>query len=62
MRLVTSAFTSAPDVVRVTVNTTDYWAYAIQAQLVARFVTMLADGNPRFSPSRFREACEGCDA
>lgn len=26
--------------------------------LVTRFVTMFADDNPRFSPSRFREACE----
>ena len=29
-----------------------------RAALVARFVTMFADDNPRFSPSRFREACE----
>ena len=28
-----------------------------RADLVARFVTMFADDNPRFSP-RFREACE----
>jgi hypothetical protein len=27
-----------------------------RALLVARFVTMFADDNPRFSPSRFREA------
>lgn len=27
-----------------------------RAQLVARFVTTLADDNPRFSPSRFRAA------
>lgn len=27
-----------------------------RAQLVARFVTTLADDNARFSPSRFREA------
>jgi hypothetical protein len=33
-----------------------------RAQLVARFVTTLADDNPRFSPSRFREACEPVDA
>ena len=26
-------------------------------RLVARFVTFFADDNPRFSPSRFREAC-----
>jgi hypothetical protein len=29
-----------------------------RAQLVARFVTMFADDNARFSPSRFRAACE----
>ncbi len=29
-----------------------------RSQLVARFVTMFADDNARFSPSRFREACE----
>ena len=29
-----------------------------RAALVSRFVTMFADDNPRFSPSRFREACE----
>jgi hypothetical protein len=29
-----------------------------RAALVARFVTMFADENPRFSPSRFRDACE----
>jgi hypothetical protein len=29
-----------------------------RAEMVARFVTMFADGNPRFSPSRFRAACE----
>jgi hypothetical protein len=28
-----------------------------RAALVARFVSMFADDNPRFSPSRFREAC-----
>ena len=28
-----------------------------RAALVARFVTMFADDNARFSPSRFREAC-----
>lgn len=26
--------------------------------LVARFVTLFADDNPRFSPTRFRAACE----
>jgi hypothetical protein len=31
----------------------------VRAQLVSRFVTMLADDNPRFSPSRFRTACAG---
>ncbi len=30
----------------------------LRAQLVGRFVTFFADDNPRFSPSRFREACE----
>jgi hypothetical protein len=29
-----------------------------RAALVARFVTMFADDNARFSPSRFRAACE----
>jgi len=29
-----------------------------RSQLVARFVTMFADDNARFSPSRFREASE----
>jgi len=29
-----------------------------RARLVADLVTMCADANPRFSPSRFREACE----
>ena len=33
-----------------------------RAALVARFVTTLADDNPSFSPSRFREACETVDA
>lgn len=33
-----------------------------RAQLVSRFCTMLADDNPRFNPSRFREACEPVDA
>jgi hypothetical protein len=28
-----------------------------RAELVSRLVTMLADDNPRFSPSRFRAAC-----
>jgi hypothetical protein len=28
----------------------------VRAQLVARFCTVLADDNPRFSPSRFRDA------
>jgi hypothetical protein len=28
-----------------------------RAALVSRFVTMFADDNPRFSASRFREAC-----
>jgi len=30
----------------------------VRQQLVSRFVTMFADDNARFSPSRFREACE----
>ena len=30
----------------------------VHSALVARFVTMFADENPRFSPPRFREACE----
>lgn len=29
-----------------------------RAHLVARLVTVFADDNPRFSPSRFRTACE----
>jgi hypothetical protein len=29
-----------------------------RAELVSRFVTFFADDNPRFSPSRFRDACE----
>jgi len=29
-----------------------------RAEMVSRFVTMFADDNPRFSPSKFREACE----
>ena len=29
-----------------------------RSQLVARLVTMFADDNARFSPSRFRAACE----
>ena len=33
-----------------------------RTQLVARFVSVLADDNPRFSPTRFREACEPVDA
>jgi hypothetical protein len=33
-----------------------------RAQLVARFVVVLSDDNPRFSPSRFREACQPSDA
>jgi hypothetical protein len=28
----------------------------VRSALVARFVTMFADDNPRFSPSRFRSA------
>lgn len=30
----------------------------LRSALVARFSTMFSDDNPRFSPSRFREACE----
>jgi hypothetical protein len=30
----------------------------LRAELVARFVTFLADDNPRFSPTTFRAACE----
>ncbi len=30
----------------------------LRAQLVARFVVMFSDDNPRFSPSRFRSVCE----
>ena len=30
----------------------------VRAQLVSRFITMFADDNARFSPPRFREACE----
>lgn len=33
----------------------------VRSQLVARFVTMFADDNARFSPSKFRAACEPQD-
>ena len=33
-------------------------AAELRAQLVSRFVSMFADDNARFSPTRFRDACE----
>lgn len=35
---------------------------ATRSQLVSDLVTLCADANPRFSPSRFREACQPDDA
>jgi hypothetical protein len=40
----------------------DYLSEEARARLVADLVTFFADENPRFSPSRFREACEPIDA
>jgi hypothetical protein len=40
----------------------DYLSEDVRARLVAELVTFLADDNPRFSPSRFREVCEPVDA
>lgn len=39
-----------------------YLSEEARARLVADLVTFFADDNPRFSPSRFREACEPVDA
>ena len=44
------------------VREADYLSPEARARLVADLVTFFADENPRFSPSRFREACEPVDA
>lgn len=39
-----------------------YLSQEARGRLVADLVTFFADDNARFSPSRFREACEPVDA
>ena len=39
-----------------------YLSEEARARLVADLVTFFADDNPRFSPSRFKEACQPVDA
>ena len=39
-----------------------YLSEEARARLVADLVTFFAHDNPRFSPSRFREACQPDDA
>jgi hypothetical protein len=36
----------------------EYLSAEARSRLVASFVTLFADDNPRFSPSKFREACQ----
>ncbi len=38
-----------------------YLSEEARGRLVAELVTFFADDNPRFSPSRFREACQPAD-
>ena len=40
------------------VREADYLTPAARARLVADLVTFFADDNPRFSPAKFRAACE----